>query len=376
MKIKIIALSLILSLGTMCFSACGTEKNIQKEDFLYEMYVNTSGAMQYVKIFSLEKDNINYSQKDLREDKNFKEILHSIGDAKGDIVYGTVYRKSRQEGLENKVLIFKNGSLDKKLRLNGHGPSNIISDVEKDLAYVSFVLQPASYNPQGRPYKILKAGKEYKDFALKGFCEAYAIGPKYIYVSVSAVHLGYKETPDKYLAKIDRETQEVTIINEEIDLAGSMAYNPINKKIYAITYTGGNEDQLGVSKYDLYIYRYDEDGNLEEKSILDSPHLNDIHISDDGSAYVTAGNHMYLDDPNNYVAKMDLETMKIIKKIDLPKTPCVMTQKDNYLFICDRNGDAVSIVDTNTFELIGNISNLTNGRLAIDGVVVKKNPNL
>ena len=44
---------------------------IPKEDFLYEMYVNTSGAMQYVKIFSLEKDNIKYSQKDLREDKQF-----------------------------------------------------------------------------------------------------------------------------------------------------------------------------------------------------------------------------------------------------------------------------------------------------------------
>jgi len=367
MKIKIMLLFIVL---VLLITGCGKIEN--KKDImnvnakdkppLCELYIRTQGNISYCRIYSIQQGKIEFERK-LLELRRENLTIDSIGKASNDRAYGTVYI-NRNGGVNNKVLVFRNGEIQKTISLDKYGTSSIITDEEKELSYVSFAIQPASYNLDGTPYNIIKNDQVIKPFSLKGTCEAYDVGNKFIYLAVMASDLGYENVPDNYLATIDRNTQDVRIINDKIETPISLSVNPVNKNIYTIVrnpYTG-----------DSNIFVYGENGNFQKEIKLGIKWANEIHINSNGIAYITHGDISRKVDEPHCVVIMDTVSEKMIGQIDTPKGPNKMNSIDNYLFISNYPSNSVSVIDMGANELLANMEGISDGKSDINEIVIIK----
>jgi YVTN family beta-propeller protein len=293
--------------------------------------------------------------------------LLSICKTTSNKVLGTVYHNRTGDGLNNKVVVFKDGEIKKIIDFGKkHGPDYIISDAEKGLSYIGFVLQPARYNPEGTPYYILKEDVKYKWFALKGSCRTYCIGEENIYAFVTAFkELGYKNIPENYLATINRDTQEVKITNDSIGLPFSCDYIPNKEEIWTL-YSDINNN------WNSKICIYNKDGTVKKEFNLETIRANRILINKNGLAYISHGDYMGKANCINAITIHDTNTQKYIGKIDMPKGPMTISEMDNYLFVSNSPSNSVSIIDTSSNKLIYTIENITDDYSSIDENVVIK----
>ncbi|RJQ32750.1 MAG: hypothetical protein C4589_00340 [Peptococcaceae bacterium] len=206
-----------------------------------------------------------------------------------------------------------------------------------------------------------------KHFYLKGDGRGYDVGDKYIYIGVLASNLGYENTPDEYLAAIDRDTQEVKIINRAIKTPslGSLSVNPVNKNIYTLV--------LNPDTGDSTLFVYSEKGDFLKEIKLEIKWANYLHINSRGIAYITYGYIFEHANKPHGVLVMDTSgSEKIIGKIDTPKGPCNMTAADNYLFVANFPSDSVSVIDMGRNELLANMEGVGDGESSVDEIVVIK----
>jgi len=343
-------------LAILVFSGCNdyaVDKNQINQNSKYQLYAEIMGDVKYVEISEITKGNIRYSKPKKIELRKLGLLANGIYEVSGKKVYCPNYR-TKGELQKGKVVVLENGKIVKTIKIkNRFGAQNIISDIDKKAAYVMFILQPASYNPAGTPFMMIDTEKDEitKPFNLKGTFYGYDIKDNYIYLTVTARRLGYKEIPDEYIASINRDTQEIKILTPNgLDFCPVDLKIAPNGKIYLVSslnnpkYDGCNEPKISI---------YNTDGNFVKEVKLDIPYCNKIVIDKTGIAYINHNNGGELGDT---ITVFDTNTDKVVGTIEGFNGPSAMMIKDSYLFVSNYNSGKVSVVDLKTREVIGNIN--------------------
>ncbi|RJQ32751.1 MAG: hypothetical protein C4589_00345 [Peptococcaceae bacterium] len=126
MKVKVVFLFFLLILSVAGCTKTGSTKTETKKDKppLYELYINNQGNISYCRIYSIQKGKIEFDKKilELRTEKNL--TILSIGKASNGRAYGTVYlNKGFYGGLNNKLVAFKDGEIQKIVTLEKKAPA-------------------------------------------------------------------------------------------------------------------------------------------------------------------------------------------------------------------------------------------------------------
>lgn len=339
MKFKIIFL--LVPLLMISLTGCQSEKLAEITDARvpkYEIYSECGGNLSYTRIYSMEKNKIDFKNVFLPTKKELRICIDSFSNGPNYKVYCAMYSNYPEKGLSRYYAIFKDGKFQKKVDLGEKqtGTSDLMSDTEKGITYITGALQPAGTNPNGRPYKVLKNDQIINNFGIKGAIRSYTIGEKVIYANVVSKSYGYEDMPEEFLSTIDRDTQEVKVLNTIS--VGSLAFNSKNRKLYGAISDSNNETpRLCV---------LDANGKLE-KEFFPVPYLSyGIYIDKNGLAYLGT----------DYGAKVfDTNTEKVVKEINIGSHPSDYFASDNYLFISSESKGSVAIIDMNTQELIGTL---------------------
>lgn len=333
------------------FVGCGRVVNQNNKIPRYQLYAYNRGDVHSVEILSISKENVKYNTKviELRKKGLNADNIYEVS---GNKIYSPNYR-TKGNIQKGKVVVIENGEITKTIKISDkYGAQNTISDIGKKKAYIMFALQPAPYNPQGTPFKIIDTEKDevIKPFSLKGSFDGYDIKNNFIYACVTSTDLGYKDVPNNYLVSINRDTQDIKILTPKgLEFSPTDLKVAPNGKIYLVSslnnlkYEGCNEPKISI---------YNTNGAFIREVKLDLPYCDKIIINEDGIAYI---NHNNAGDFGDTITIFDTNTDKVIGKITGFNGPSGMVIKDNFLFVSNYNTGKISVVDLKSKETIGSI---------------------
>lgn len=340
------------------------DKKIIENGESINIYISANGDLLYCD-GNLSEDSVSIGDVvslGIRKDKNIISEIEE--DNKGDI-YCTISTSDGNK-IGNKIYVINQDNIKDIIELEKNfGPNKIIHTGSE--LYVAGAIKPASYNENGIPYAVLDEENEEvtNEFYIKGILGASVIYNNYTYMVIcEAEKIGYTGFDGSYMLRINNETKEIEIINDEIkaDTPRDMAVDS-NGNLYVIdTPMFTEEDTVSV------MYKYDVEGNELSTYQLED-WADKIIIGEDGLAYIThRGESELYDDMGQKVTVFDTEKEETVEEIQVGKGPSDLYMYDKYLFVTNYTDSSVSVMNMDTNNKIGEIT--IDDRYKIDQIIV------
>ncbi len=367
----LICLLVILS-GCTSETKNGISSN-NENDYLYDLYVYSNGDVISTKIDLINEKTIKHES---INNLGFKKKSQIVGTIEPSYKYNKVFCSIYRTGsigsgkMGKKLVVLKDGNIDGEVKFeNNIGPDRMICDDEKEKLYVLFVLQPSSYNPEGTPMKIVNTSNNQiiKSMNLKGCFSGYDFRDNYIYTTVSsATALGYKDLTNSYLARINRDTNKIDIINKDFK------YSPTDIKVWNNKlYMLNNYNPFENEKDEHRILIFDLNGKYVN-SVNIEPWSQSMIIDKNDLAYINhIGKVSSGDFDGDTITVFDTNVDKVVGKITGFTGCSGMAIQDDYLFVSNYQDSSISVVDIRSRKIIGNIK-LGKGNRPEKIVVLKK----
>ncbi|OPZ87706.1 MAG: hypothetical protein BWY74_03335 [Firmicutes bacterium ADurb.Bin419] len=358
-------LIIVLLLLTAC-SKFNTEDNafVYNENSKYDIYFNHVGNIGFIQVEDIKKGNIKHGKMRYMATKNDDRMVYKIVSSEGKKVYASVRTPGSNKA--NRLIALQKGKIEKEVVFtDNHKPAEVINDVEYNRVFVELTQSNAINLPLGTPVRVVDyATDEYYDcnFYIKGGIFGHDINGDYIYgVSSGAKESLYTDVPDTHIFKIERKTLEMKILSEK-DLGylpRDLKVSP-NGKIYITT--NGHVEMVDPENPETTTYTsedslciYDLDGNFQKKVNL-KQWCNQIIISEEGIAYIShSGKRRDNDFKGDLLTIFDTNTDEVIRTIEGLSGITTMELKDDYLFIYTSEKQSITIMDSKSFEILGEI---------------------
>lgn len=350
MKKNVCLLSIMILLLSSCSNFSAQEKKIPYDDSsIYDIYFNHVGNIGFIQVQSIEKGNIVYGKMKYMATKNDDKMIYKLVNSADNKVYASVRTPGSSKA--NRLIVLKKGEIQKEIVFkDNQKPAEIINDVEKNRVFVELTQINAII---GTPIRIVDyTTDEYYDcpFNIKGNIWGYGILGDYIYAAA-----------DTRIIKIDRNSLEMKILSKEYlgSLPKDLGVSP-NGKIYITT--NGHVEMIDPDNPDTTDFKtddslmiYDLNGNFRKKVEL-KKWCDQIIINKNGIAYIS---HKGKRTDNDYLGEtltiFDTNTDRIVKTIDGLYGITTMYLIDDYLFIYTSEKQSITIMDANTYEILGEI---------------------
>lgn len=349
----IISITLITLLSIGIINIFKYKKNIS-ENSLYDIYVQSNSNLKYVQIKNIKNGYIEYTEpKDIYFQK--KGLTMDSMCSVDNKIYCSIYREHNGNALSNKIAVVENGKIKEYIKIKGeHGPNSIISDLNHKKIYPMMVVQPYEYNKNGIPFAEINTVNDTckKSFSIKGLANGYSIKNNYIYTAVTnGTDYGFKNVPNNYIASINVTNNKINVLTPK-----GLNFSPLDIKLtpknkFYMVSDIIPEKQISNPKLSIY----NINGQFE-KEIKLPPCCNSIEIDKNGLAYINhIGKKIQDTFDGDTITVIDTNTDKIIDTIHGFKGCLDMCIKDNYLFVTNRIGKNITVIDTSTRKKIGNI---------------------
>lgn len=317
------------------------------QSYQYTIYLNLLGNLGVIQIKNIKNGDINYGKPYII---NFKEKGMTIADIinSESSIFASVYddKKSGGNGKGNKIAVIKQNQLSRFIEFpHNNGMSYMINDSKKEKAYVMTGVHPKKANPKGTPLVSFNTSSEKKlnTLNIKGILGGYAIKGNYIYLAVfGAKKTGYDEVPNQYIAKLKRDTGEISVLTKINNDTSIRDLAERDNNLYLLTSTSNHKGKVDI---------FNLNGtHLKEINVPSYPFQ--LKLSEKDNIYVS---HIGKNYDGKKVTIIDTKLNKVTKTINGFNGAGEMKIKDQYLFVSNEGESSVSLVDTKTNELLGKV---------------------
>lgn len=346
---------LILLVG--CSNDTKEKKWNTNEDFnrnsnaLYDVYVDLSGNLGYIQISKDSNGNLIDEKKMYYNFKSKSKTLSSIIETSQGEIYGPVNSVSNPK-YSDRIITIKDGKLGEEILLkNVDRPTDIISDLDNHQAWIIGSPSIATVFPNGNPMTIVdvKQDREMKATFpfIKGIVGSFDINNKFIYLSVyGAKKSDYLDVPDSYIMQIDLVNHTTQILSKsDINISGGSLKVAPNNNIYI---ANNSNDDYKVSVFNIQ-------GDLINNIKFEKP-VHTMLIDNTGIAYIAHKDKQQMDDfLGETITILDTNTNQVIGEISGLNGPMDMKIVDSYLFVANIKQNSIAVVDLNTKKIVKHI---------------------
>ncbi|UQZ36522.1 hypothetical protein C2I18_25100 [Paenibacillus sp. PK3_47] len=352
MKAKTFFLYLIVSIILSSCSFKETNK-VQKDTSTSNIYINNGGNLEILEITNINNKKIIIEETTSINFKKQGDILHSVENISGGTALASFY-DTTDGSLNNKVLTIKGGKILNKITLKHEGPSLIISDPERNRAYVLSALIPGLYK-DGIPLDAISTlnYKQTDPINVKGAVLNYGIHKENLYFTVvKANDMGYQGVPNNYILEVNLLDGKQKILTPD-----GFNYSPKGMFISDEGIIYIIEMPLDPQEFKKSsILGYNSSGKLISEFPLSSG-VRDVVIDEQGLAYITNNDkEVYGDRKGTTITIIDTKNGKTLGYIDGLYSPTEIKKHGELLFVVNDLNNTVSIINSKNKSIIKNIS--------------------